>query len=162
LDRALRLAKELGDVVSEAVVEENRSALFLATGRLGEAEASAMNAYGIAEQRHDNTRRAASLRHLARVGRVRDGSSPQALSVLERALALCELGEDAELRAEVLLDLGDAYRDAADSSRAKECWRRALELARIAGFTAMIGGIQMRLRPGASDRAAPGPEAAAS
>jgi tetratricopeptide (TPR) repeat protein len=147
LDRALSLAHTLGDRASEAIVEENRAGLFLATGRLDQAEAAAMRAYAVAEQRHDNTRRAAALRHLARIARVRDSSTTRAMSLLERALALCELGEDVELRAELLSDLGDACRDCNDGARAKDCWRRALDLARIAGFARMIGGLQARLRP---------------
>jgi tetratricopeptide (TPR) repeat protein len=152
LERALEFAKALRDVASEAIVEENRAALFLAMGRLDQAETAATKAYGIAEQRHDNTRRAAALRHLARIARVRDSAPARALSLLERALALCELGEDVELRAELLTDLGDASSDSADLARAKDCWRRALDLARLAGFARMIGGLQGRLRPGSAIR----------
>jgi hypothetical protein len=79
--------------------------------------------------------------------------------MLERSLTLCELGEDVELRAEVLSDLGDAYRDCGDSSRAKECWRRSLELARIAGFARMITALQARLRTGPADRSETSSEA---
>lgn len=161
LERAQDLANELGDVVSEGIVEENRASLYLATGKLEQAEAAATQAYTIAEQRHDNTRRASAFRLLARVARVREPSSPHAVMLLERALALCELGEDVELRAEILCDLGDACRDCGEHGRAKEFWRRSLEVARLAGFKGMVGGLQSRLRPGSGERVSGASEATA-
>lgn len=158
LERALGLAHTLRDLASEAVVEENRAALFLATGKREQAEAAATRAFLIAEQRHDNTRRASSLRLLAQVARERDKTSMEGVLLLERALALCELGEDVQLRAEILADLGDAHHDREERSRAKESWRRSLELARIAGFSAMIPRLQSRLRPSALDRVSGGSE----
>ena len=158
LDRALTLAQTLKDVASEILIEENRAALFIATSRIDEAEAAANRAYAIADQRHDNTRRAAALRLLSRVARVRDGRSRQGVTLLERALSLCELGEDVQLRAEILADLGDALYDCNERGRAKETWRRSLELARIAGFTGMVGRLQSRLRPSMPVRAASAPE----
>lgn len=151
LDRALELASITNDVASEAFVEENRAALFIATGKLEQAEAAATSAYGIAEQRHDNTRRAAALRLLAKVMRCRDRASPLAVNTLERALTLSELGEDVLLRTQVLCDLGDACRDSGAFGRAKEFWRRALSLARLTGFSGIIVGLQARLRSGLAD-----------
>lgn len=152
LDRALALANLMKDVASEAFVEENRAGLFLATGKLEQAEAAAARAYGIAEQRRDNTRRAAALRVLAKVGRVKERTGSHPISLLERALALSEFGEDVLLRAQILSDLGDACRDAGELSRAREHWRRALALARATGFTGVIVGLQARLRSGLADR----------
>jgi tetratricopeptide (TPR) repeat protein len=154
LERALGLAQSLRDVASEAIVEENRAALFLATGTLDEAETAAKRSYTLADERHDNTRRASALRLLAQVARERDKTSRNGVLILERALALCELGEDAQLRAEILADTGDALYDCGDRGRAREWWRRALELARIAGFNAMIVRLQSRLRPSLPDRGA--------
>jgi len=153
LSRALELAKSLGDVSSEGIVEENRAGLFVAMGQLDEAESSARRALGIADKRADNVRRAAALRMVARIERVRAKDLHFVLSMLERALLLCELGEDVHLRAEILTDLGDAHRDAGEYPRAKDCWRRALELARMAGFSGMIPALQSRIRPvvGAAD-----------
>jgi tetratricopeptide (TPR) repeat protein len=159
LGRALDLARALGDAASEGVVEENRAAMLLATDKLPEAEAAGMRAYSLAEKRHDNTRRASALRLLAKLARKRDATSKEGVVLLERALALCELGEDVELRAEILADLGDAHNECGERARAKECWRRSLELARIAGFTAMIGPLQGKLRPSVPERAASGTEA---
>jgi tetratricopeptide (TPR) repeat protein len=152
LERALELAHTLKDVASEAFVEANRAALFLATGMLDRAESCATRSFAIAERRRDNTRRAAALRLLARAARVRDSASPRVTTLLERSLALCQLGEDVHLRAEVLADLGEAYRDSGELARAKESWRRALELARIAGFDGMVISLQLRLRSGMADR----------
>jgi tetratricopeptide (TPR) repeat protein len=153
LDRALVLARTLKDLASEALIEENRAALFLATGRTAEAETAAHRAYAIAERRHDNTRRSSALRLQSRVARERDKTSRDGVMLLERALSLCELGEDVQLRTEILADLGDALHDCGERSRAKETWRRSLELARIAGFTGMIGRLQSKLRPSLPDRA---------
>lgn len=155
LERALTLATSLRDVLSEAVVQENRASLAIAKGNFTDAEAAATRAYVVADQRHDNTRRAGALRLLARVARERDKTARDGALLLERALMLCELGEDVELRAEVLSDLGDALYDCGEKSRARETWRRALELARIAGFTRMVGQLQGRLRPSLPGRADP-------
>ena len=161
LDRALALANLTRDVASEAIVEENRADLFIATGKLDQAEAAATRAYAIADQRHDNTRRAASLRLLAKVGRARDSAAKEPIAMLERALVLSDFGEDVLLRAQILCDLGDVARDVGEVSRAKEHWRRALALARATGFTGVISGLQTRLRSGVSDRRDSAPEAMA-
>jgi tetratricopeptide (TPR) repeat protein len=108
LDRALALASELGDVASEGIVEENRAALFVAMGRLDAAELAATRAYGIAEQRDDNTRRAAALRVFARVLSARSPDAQQVITLLERAAMLSESSEDVLLRVEILTDLGDS------------------------------------------------------
>jgi tetratricopeptide (TPR) repeat protein len=162
LERALGLAQMLNDVASEGIVHENLAGLFTATGKLDQAEAAAVRAHEIAEQRRDNTRRASAFRLLARIARVREPATPHAVTLLERALVLCELGEDVQLRAEILADLGDACRDCREAGRAKEYWRRSLELARIAGFTGMIGRLQGRLRPPVVDRGDGLTEAAAT
>jgi len=151
-DRALELAVAHHDVASETIVLENRGKLFLALGQLTLAESAATRAYSLAEQRRDNTRRAASYRILALVARARDGSSAQAITLLERALILCEMGEDVQLRAELLSDLGDACAAMDQASRAREFWRRSLELVRLAGLNGMIPGLQLRLRPVTSPR----------
>lgn len=147
LDRARALAVELGDLASEGIVEENRSALFVAMGRLDTAEMAASRAFGIAEQRNDDTRRAAALRAFARVTAARAPSSDSVVLQLERAATLSEASGNALLRVEVLSDLGDAYRDRGDPARARETWRRALDIARRAGFAALAAEIQARLRP---------------
>ena len=154
LERGLTVATTTGDLASEAVIQENRALLFLATGKIEDANRAALRAHEIAERRRDNTRRAAAIRLLARIERARDQSPKHVVTLLERALALCEMGEDVQLRAEILLELGDACRDIDEHSRGKEMWRRALELARIAGFSGMIAQLQTRLRPAMNDRGA--------
>jgi tetratricopeptide (TPR) repeat protein len=154
LERALMVATKLGDLASEAIVQENRALLFVATHRLDEANRAALRAHEIAERRRDNNRRAAAMRLLARIERARDPGTRHAVILLERALTLCEMGEDAQLRAEILMELGDATQDAGEQPRAKELWRRSLELCRIAGFTGMITQLQTRLRPPLTERGA--------
>lgn len=155
LERALIVATKLGDLASEAIVQENRALLFVATHRLDEANRAAIRAHEIAERRRDNTRRAAAIRLLARIERARDTGTKHAVVLLERALTLCEMGEDAQLRAEILMELGDATHDAGEQPRARELWRRSLELSRIAGFSGMIAQLQTRLRPPLTERGAP-------
>ena len=152
LERALHLAHALKDVASETIVEENRAALKLATNQLDEAEACATRALALAEQRRDNTRRAAAFRLIARITREREDGAGLAIGLLERALTLCQLGEDVHLRVEILSDLGDAYHDSHDLHRAKESWRRALELARMAGFDGMVISLLIRVRSGSVNR----------
>jgi tetratricopeptide (TPR) repeat protein len=147
LDRALALAEELGDVASQGIVEENRAALFVTMNRLDQAELAATRAFGIAEQRGDNVRRAAALRGFARVVMARTPLPDQGVVLLERARDLSEMGEDALVRIEVLLDLGDAYRAVGETTRARESWRRGLDLARRAGYTALASMLQARMRP---------------
>lgn len=149
LDRARALAHELGDLASEGIVEENRSALFVAMGRFDAAELAATRAFGIAEQRADDTRRAAALRCFAKVRSARTPRAEQTVTLLERARQLSESGEDALVQIEVLMDLGDAYKAHGETGRARECWRRALDLARRAGYSALSASLQTRLRPSA-------------
>jgi tetratricopeptide (TPR) repeat protein len=146
LERARTLAVDLGDYASEGIVEENRSLLFLALRNFAAAEQAAMRAYGVADERRDNTRRAGALRALARVTRAREDSSRTAVKLFERALALSELAEDILLRVEILSDLAAACDECEEHSRARDYWRRALDLARRAGFTKMVPEIQLRLR----------------
>ncbi|HMC54482.1 MAG TPA: tetratricopeptide repeat protein [Gemmatimonadaceae bacterium] len=162
LDRARALATLRRDVASHAIVEENLAALYLATGRLDKADAAVARAYGIADQRHDSTRRAAAVRIMARVVRARDENAPQAIPMFERALALCQLGEDVQLRVEILSDLGDALRGSGETARARETWRRALEIARIAGFANLQTNLHLKVRGGAAERRGDAREAAAS
>lgn len=147
LDRARSLAFELGDLASEGIVEENRANLFVAMGRLDAAELAATRAFGIAEQRNDNSRRAAALRAFAKVTSARMPTSRQVTVLLERALSLSESSDNVLLRVEILTDLGEAYREQRETSRARECFRRALDLAKRAGFAALASGLQARLRP---------------
>lgn len=147
LDRALGLALELGDLASEGIVEENRAALFVTMNRLDAAELAATRAFGIAEQRNDNVRRAGALRAFAKVVMARSPQPDQGVVLLERARGLSDLGEDALVRVEVLLDLGDAYRAVGESQRARECWRNGLDLARRGGYSGLAATLQARMRP---------------
>jgi hypothetical protein len=48
--------------------------------------------------------------------------------------------------------MGDAFLARGESTRARDYWRRALELARLAGFTAMVTRLQGRLKSTVTDR----------
>jgi len=139
LDRALRIAAELGDGASEAIVEENRSRLFLATGDLDEAEEAATRALGMASQRGDGTREAAALHLLARIRRLRDRSSPDVVAILNRALQLAQSGEDRELKVDILRELAYTCEDCDQVTRASEYRRAAQKLAGGDASQALIG-----------------------
>lgn len=159
LERALTLAREMNDAASETFVEENRAALFLATRRLDDAERCTKRAHDLAERRKDDTRRAAAFRLLARINLMRDKHAPLAVVLFERALALCERGEDVQLRTEILADMGDAFHERGEHARAKAYWRRALELARLADFAGIVARLQPRLKHTPADRASGASEA---
>jgi hypothetical protein len=48
--------------------------------------------------------------------------------------------------------MGDAFFDRGEPARAKEYWRRALELSRLADFTGMATRLQARLKSSVNDR----------
>jgi tetratricopeptide (TPR) repeat protein len=147
LDRALNLAVTLGDVRSEGLIEENRSAVHLMLGDLAEAERAATHAYEIAERRGDSLRVAAALHALASV-RARQGSgASELIAMLERAVRLINSADDVALLAEVLLDLGDRYRDAGQLDRADEMWERARTLADRWGMRTTLDAVAARARP---------------
>ena len=159
LERALTLSRETKDAASETFVEENRAAMFLATRRLDDAERCTKRAHELAERRKDDTRRAAAFRLLARINLERDKHAPLAVVLFERALALCERGEDVQLRTEILADMGDAFHERGEPARAKVYWRRALELARLAGFAGIVTRLQPRFKHTPADRASGASEA---
>jgi tetratricopeptide (TPR) repeat protein len=121
LRRALTLAEKLCDVATEGIVEENRARLFLATGKLDDAEEAATRALGIAAQRGDGTRQAAAITALARAKRRRDPTQPEIRALLEIALQHSDKGGDAELKGEILREISQVYQDSGELEKATTC-----------------------------------------
>jgi tetratricopeptide (TPR) repeat protein len=146
LERALALAIQLGDIRSEGIIEENRSAVYLALGDVGEAERAAEHAYEIAKHRGDALRSAAALHAMAAV-RARQGkSAAEIIDMLERAVSLIDSADDVSLLAEILVDLGDRYREAGRAERADEVWERARALADRARMRTILDALVPRLQ----------------
>jgi tetratricopeptide (TPR) repeat protein len=129
LRRAQALAEKLSDVATEGIVEENRARLFLATGKLEEAEDAATRALGIAAQRHDGPRQAAAVTTIARAKRRKDPTMPEIRALLEIALQLTDNGADAELRTEILRDISEVYQESGEVEKATTCRDAASALA---------------------------------
>jgi tetratricopeptide (TPR) repeat protein len=131
LRRAQALAEKLSDVATEGIVEENRARLFLATGKLEDAEDAATRALGIAAQRRDGTRQAAAITVLARAKRRCDPTMPEIRALLEIALQQADKGGDAELKSEILRDISEVYQDYGELEKATSCREAAAQLAAL-------------------------------
>jgi tetratricopeptide (TPR) repeat protein len=146
LERARSLALRLGDLRSEGIIEENRSGVFLALGDVTSAEHAAARAREIAELRHDAVRLAAALHAIAAV-RARQGeTAAEIIRLLERAAELLDTSDDASLLADILVDLGDRYREAGRRDEADTAWARARSLAERAGMKSVLDAIASRMR----------------
>jgi tetratricopeptide (TPR) repeat protein len=145
LRRALALAEKLCDVATEGIVEENRARLFLATGKLDDAEEAATRALGIAAQRRDGTRQAAAITALARAKRQRDPTMPEIRALLEIALQQADNGGDAELKSEILREISEVYEDYGEMEKATSCRVAADALARIRPDSAPARGDWLEL-----------------
>lgn len=144
LDQALGIARDRGDLQSEAVVEENRAELFLTIGDLPRARASATRSLQLAELRGDGVRRAAALKLRGTILR-QEGDVAGAIESLRTALALSAVGEDALLGAEVLYELGCACAADGDDAMSREMWGIALDAFRRIGSRPWIERVRKRL-----------------
>jgi tetratricopeptide (TPR) repeat protein len=57
-----------------------------------------------------------------------DGDRPGAIQCYEAALAVAQQIGDQHMEGTILTNLGQAYRDKGDVSRARECWTQALAI----------------------------------
>jgi CheY-like chemotaxis protein len=95
LDRAQALMTSLKDIVHLAQVDETRARVFLAEGRVGEAEKLARAAVGVLERGGEQSLLAEALTTLG-VALARGGREEQAGEVLLRAADVAEAAGDAE------------------------------------------------------------------
>jgi len=151
LQRAVKMARQCGDLMSEGIIEENRAELELSVGDLEAARASIDRALAIADRRDDTLRYASALKLKAETRR-RLGDVREAVDTLQHAIALSIRGEDALLSAELLYRFGCAIWELGDVPYARDVLSDALcQFERIAarGWAARV---HRRLAEGASGR----------
>jgi tetratricopeptide (TPR) repeat protein len=141
---ALSLAKSLGDVPLAEIVELSRVDLLIARGRADEAETLCRHEIALAEHRGDRSRRAESLRLLAKIGRER-GELEGAARSLDEARSLARESEDALLSAEVERDAGDLWLRRGEPEAARLAWEQALTRFRALGAAGEAGELERRL-----------------
>ena len=124
--RALGIARERGDLMSEGVIEENRAEALLLSGETDAAYDSVRRALEIAELRRDDVRRATALKLRGAYERL-IGRPSAAVETLRHSLTLSTLGEDALLGAEVLYQFGAALDASGDHKMAHDVWQTALD-----------------------------------
>src|SRR5439155_851041 len=98
--RALSIAHDRGDLLTEGAVHENRAELQMQQNDLRGALASIARALEIAEQRRDGPRRAIALKLRGTLER-RSNNPRAAMQTLRSALTWSTAGEDALLAAEI-------------------------------------------------------------
>jgi ATP/maltotriose-dependent transcriptional regulator MalT len=141
---ALSLAKSLGDVPLAEIVELSRVDLLIARGRADEAETLCRHEIALAEHRGDRSRRAESLRLLAKIGRER-GELEGAARSLDEARSLARESEDALLSAEVERDAGDLWLRRGEPEAARLAWEQALARFRALGAAREAGELERRI-----------------
>ena len=150
-ERAVGISRARGDLMSEGILEENLAEFELLRGSTEDAYAPLTRAYEVAEQRHDDLRRAAALKlrgaHQRLLGRPVD-----AVDTLRQALTLSAISEDALLGAEVLYQFGLALHAAGQQPAAREVWAAALEAFERISARQWVGRVRQRLSTGVTGR----------
>lgn len=141
---ALRIARQLGDVSLEGLVELSRAELMLARGRLSEADDACRRALAVADRRGDRAHRAESLRVLAMIGRER-GELENATRALDEARSLARASEDALLSAEVEREAGELWLRRGEPAAARLAWEGALVRFRALGAARDVRAVEGRL-----------------
>jgi len=143
--RAVGIARELGDLLVESVVEQNRAELLLMQRRLGDATAACSRAFALAHERGDRLRIAETLKLRAKLERER-GEYEHAIATLEEARRATNPTEDALLAAELLCDIGEVWRRRGERGRAGAMWAEALAAFERVGAVPAAADAGMRLR----------------
>jgi tetratricopeptide (TPR) repeat protein len=142
--RALALARECGDAVSECIYEFNRAEMLIAARRLDDASRACAVGLDIAERRGDRLRRAEGLKLLAIIGRL-NGDTAACEALLEEALALADTGEDQCLHAEVLRERARLLRMRGQLEQARRSLRAARDRFVAVGARPEIRGVNREL-----------------
>jgi tetratricopeptide (TPR) repeat protein len=150
-DRALAITRELGDLFTEGLIEENRAEMELTLGDLDAARTPIDRALSIAEQRHDIVRRAAAMKLRGAHERL-SGDADSAADTLSHALTLSAVGEDAMIGAEILYQFGNALADRGVEKSAREVWTTALEAFERIGAPDWVERAEKRLSNGSTGR----------
>ncbi len=126
LERGLANARERGDLTMEGLLELNRTEALTRGRKWKAAREACRRALAIAVERGDDLRRGEALKLQGVIAR-ETGGLRKAIGLLEQALALASSSEDALLVAEILTEVGEAWRQKGDAARARAHWETALE-----------------------------------
>ena len=137
--------------MSEGILEENRAEFELIHGKNDQAFASISRAHDVAEQRHDDLRRAAALKLLGAYLRL-VGRPDEAIDTLRQAFTLSAVGEDALLGAELLYQFGLALYDAGQEQSAREVWSASLDAFERIAARQWVERVRQRLSTGVTGR----------
>jgi tetratricopeptide (TPR) repeat protein len=149
--RALLIACERGDLMSQGILEENRGELRLMLHNLEGAAPSIDRALSIAKQRNDRARQASALKLRGALQRLM-GYPTAAAETLKYALSLSAFGEDALLEAELLYQFGAALSENGDDDRARDVWHRSMGAFERTNARPWVGRLQKRLTEGGTHR----------
>ena len=149
--RALLIACERGDLMSQGILEENRGELRLIENELEGAAISIDRALSIARQRNDRGREASALKLRGALQRLL-GYPTAAAETLKFALTLSPISEDALLEAELLYQFGAALSAVGDDDRARDVWHRSMRGFERLNARQWVGRLQKRLTEGGTHR----------
>ncbi|SMC64404.1 AfsR/SARP family transcriptional regulator [Kibdelosporangium aridum] len=131
-DRALQLIQRSIDLASgdrniEAQFHNGMAGIYLAQGRLDQAEASYGDALRLSRQHGDIHREAVVLREMSRL-HCKKGATAQAMDCLRDALAVFEKLEDERCGAFTLMETGAVHLQRAESEEADKAFESAARL----------------------------------
>ena len=126
LERGLEIAKARGDAVVESILTLNLAEVWVAVGKLDQAENACRVSFESASTRGDHLTIAGSLKCRARIERER-GAFDASIATLRIAIFEAEGLEDRLLQAEMLREFGQTSRALGNPEEARLAWREAAE-----------------------------------
>ena len=143
--RAIELARRLGDSLVECTVEQNRAELLFGLRKLDEAALACERALRLARERRDSLRTAETLKIRGKLERER-GDHDRAIATLEEARELARVTEDAHLAAELICEIGEVWRRRGERVLAGTMWTEALAAFERLGALPGAADAGVRLR----------------
>jgi tetratricopeptide (TPR) repeat protein len=144
LQRGLKIARERGDRVMEGLCELNLGEAYIGQQDWKAARQALKRSLAIADERGDELRRAEAMKYQAVIQRER-GAYEKSIAQLEEAHDLALKGEDVLLCAEILVELGEAWRQQEERTKARSTWETALEQFRGLDAQLDAAGVEARL-----------------
>jgi tetratricopeptide (TPR) repeat protein len=126
LERGLAIAKTRGDTVVESILTLNLAEVWVAVGKLDEAEHACRVSFESASRRGDHLTVAGALKCRARIERER-GAFDASIATLRIAIFEAEGLEDRLLQAEMLREFGQTSRALGNPAEARLAWKEAAE-----------------------------------
>lgn len=144
LARGVAIAKERRDRALECLFELARAEVFIAQEDWQLAREACGRAEEIVDERGDALGRAETLKLRAVIAR-ETGSADEAIRLLDNAHVLAVEGEDAFLDAEVLVEMGEAFRVGGQANKARAFWEAAIARFRVLNATQDAATTQARI-----------------